>query len=404
MHAAHEALMIGGALGVIAILAGLASTRIGTPLLLVFLVLGMLAGEDGPGGIVFNDFGLTYLLGSIALAVILFEGGQKTSFAMVRLGFWPATAMATAGVAVSAGLIAAVIVLTTGMDWTTAWLLGALVAPTDAAAVISVLRASKVAVPHKVLSILELESGLNDPAAVFLTVMLTEAIVHPGSQDAASGAILLVREMGGGAVIGLLGGSLMVMALRHLTLERSVYPVLMLACALAVFGAGQLLECSGFLAVYLAGVLVGNRGGERAVVVERGFEAFAWIAQVGLFLGLGLLVNPHEMVPFLKPAIVVAVVLIFVARPVAAILCLRPFGVSWRGTGFIAWVGLRGAVPIYLAMIPVLEGLTGGVAAFSLVFVIVLVSLVVQGWTVGPVARLLRLSSDEAGPRSDLAP
>jgi cell volume regulation protein A len=279
-----------------------------------------------------------------------------------------------------------------------ALLLGALVAPTDAAAVTSVLRASKVSVPHRVLSVLELESGLNDPMSVFLTVLLTEIIAHPDQGSVAHAALMLAREMGGGAAIGLAGGWAMVLIVRHLKLESSLYPALLLACALAVFGAGQLFECSGFLAVYLAGLLVGNYGGARAAAVEQGFEAFTWIAQVGLFLALGLLVNPRDIVPFAVPALGVAVVLIFCARPLAALMCVRPFGIGWRDTGFIAWVGLRGAVPIYLAMIPVLERLPRGDEAFSLVFVIVLVSLVVQGWTVGPVARLLGFSSVAATP------
>lgn len=394
MEAAHHVMLIGGALGLLAIGAGLFATRIGTPILLVFLVLGMLAGEDGPGGIKFDDFQGTYELGSIALVVILFEGGLKTSLTTLRAVFAPSLAMATIGVVVTAGLVGVAARLIAGIDWAPALLLGALVAPTDAAAVAAVLRTSKVAVPDRVIAVLEVESGLNDPMAVFLTLLLIEAISQPADLSLMHGVGFFLREMLGGAVLGGLVGWLLATLMRAQHLEASLLPVAMLAGAWAMFGGAQLLGTSGFLAVYVAGIIVGDHAGVRHASLERAFEAFAWVAQIGLFVMLGLLVNPHELLPLAGSALVAAAALILIARPLAAVVCLLPFGFRWNETGFVAWVGLRGAVPIYLAIIPVLQGLPNGELGFAVAFVIVLTSLAVQGWSIAPAARLLRLARD----------
>jgi cell volume regulation protein A len=404
MEAAHQFILIGGALGVVAIFAGLFAARIGTPLLLVFLLLGMLAGEDGPGGIRFDDFAATYRLGSLALVVILFEGGLKTSLATLRAVFRPALALATVGVAITAGVVGAATVALSGQPWGYGLLLGALVAPTDAAAVAAVLRASRVAVPDRVIAVLEVESGLNDPMSVFLTLLLVEIILLPHGVSGAQATLLFVREMGGGAVLGLAAGGLLARAMRLVKTESGLLPVLLLSAGWAVFGAAQQLGTSGFLAVYIAGAMAGRAAGERLGALERAFEAFAWVAQIGLFLMLGLLITPHDMLPLALPAAVVAAALILVARPLAALVCLRPFGFGWGETGFVAWVGLRGAVPIYLAIIPVLEGVPNGELGFAAAFLIVLLSLAVQGWTIGPMARLLRLSSAASAPRGGPAP
>ena len=397
MQAAHEAILIGGLLVVLAIAAGLLGARAKAPLLLVFLGLGMLAGEDGPGGIPFSDFRLTYLLGSVALVVILFEGGLKTSGAMIRAAGWPALALATVGTGVTACILGAATVAMVGGDWRAGLLLGAMMAPTDAAAVASVLRASGLHLPLRVDAVLEIESGLNDPMAVFLTLLLVEALLAGQGFDGGHAVVLFLREMVGGAVLGVAGGVVMALAVRRLPAPVSLLPVLVAAAALALFGAAQMLETSGFLAVYLAGAivtrLVGEQGaGEAAVALERAFEAFGWMAQIGLFLGLGLLVTPHQLLPLAGIAAAFAGVLIFVARPVSAVLCLRPFGFSWGESAFIGWVGLRGGVPIYLAIMPVLAGVPGGELGFAAAFVIVLISLVVQGWTIGPAARVFGLT------------
>lgn len=389
MEASHQLLLICGSLGLLAIATGVFAARLGTPVLLVFLGLGMLAGEDGPGGILFSDFEGTYLAGSVALVAILVEGGLKTSLGTIRAVLAPALALASIGVALTAGVVGAVAVLLAGLSWPAGLLLGALLAPTDAAAVASVLRASRVAIPHRVGATLEVESGINDPVAVLLTFLFVEIVVTPGAATLGHAAGLLAQEMLGGLALGVAGGWLMSQAIARLKVETNLHPVLLLAGALALFGAAQSMHASGFLAVYIAAVLVGERAGERTRSLERTFEGFAWIAQIGLFVLLGLLVTPHDLVPLVLPSLPLVAALIFVARPLAAVLCLRPFGFSWRETGFIGWVGLRGGVPLYLAIIPVLEHVPEAGLGFAAAFVIVLASLAIQGWTVAAAARLL---------------
>ncbi len=388
MEAAHTFLLIGGGVGLVCILTGLWAARIGTPVLLVFLVLGMLVGEDGPGHILFDDYEATYTLGSIALVVILLEGGIKTSSTMLTSAGLPALLLATVGVAIPTAIVGAAVVALYGASWTYALLVAAMVSPTDAAAVAALLRAGTVKVPERVSALLEVESGLNDPMAVFLTLVLTELLVLPGSVTAGRGALMFAWEMGGGGAIGLAGGWIVARMLAGLKAEASLLPVLLLAAGFAIFGGAQMLHASGFLAVYVAGIMVRGGIGARLAVVEKAFEAFAWVAQIGLFVLLGLLVTPHRLIPFLVPATVVGLMLTLVGRPLAVALCLRPFGFAWGEIGFAAWVGLRGAVPIYLAIIPVLRGVPGSDTIFAGVFVIVLLSLALQGWTIGPAARL----------------
>ncbi|HYZ60953.1 MAG TPA: cation:proton antiporter [Acetobacteraceae bacterium] len=357
MAGAHEIILVAGVLCLLATFAGLISARIGTPLLLVFIGIGMLAGEDGPGGIVFDDFRAAYLVGSLALAIILFQGGLSTERDMIRQALWPAVALATVGVAISAGLVGAAVVVLFGVSWPEALLLGAATAPTDAAAVTVLLRISHVGVPSRVSAVLEVESGLNDPMSVFLTVALVELVTTPEGLDAAHVLWLFAREMGGGAAIGL---------------------------------------ASGFLAVYLAGVIVGNHEHAAGKPVGRFFETLGWLAQIALFLMLGLLVTPHQLPPLILPALAVSAVLILVGRPAAVMACLLPF--RWRVTeaAFVAWAGLRGAVPIFLTTIPLLTGVRAGYTLFNIVFVAVIVSVAVQGWTAPLAARLLRLERPRA--------
>ena len=388
MDGAHLFILVGGAIGIGCILIGLVAARIGTPVLLVFMVLGMLAGEDGPGGIQFDDFRMTYLLGSLALVIILLEGGLKTTRPMLRSAGVAGALLATLGVAVTAGIVAVAVKWLSGASWTVAFLIGALVSPTDAAAVAAVLRARTTAVPERLIAVLEVESGFNDPMAVFLTLTLTEALVAPTGLSPLSGGVMFLWEMGGGAALGLAGGVVLAWLLARVKAEASLRPVLLLAGGFALFGAAQMLHASGFLAVYCAGIVVRARLGGAAEGTERAFEAFAWIAQIGLFVLLGLLVTPHHLPPFLAGAGLVALALMLVGRPVAAALCLRPLGYRWGEIGFAGWVGLRGAVPIYLAIVPVLSGVPEGGRIFAAVFVIVLLSLGVQGWTIAPAARL----------------
>ncbi len=395
MIASHEFITIAGVLCLTAILAGQVSARIGTPLLLVFIGIGMLAGEDGPGGIAFDDFHAAYLIGSVALTAILFEGGLATTRRMISQAFWPAALLATAGVVISAGIVGTAVIFLFGMSWPEALLLGAVTAPTDAAAVSVLLRLSRAAVPSRVVAALEVESGLNDPMSVFLTIGLVAFLTQPAHSGAAQAAMLFLEEMGGGAAIGVAGSYALLWLIRSLPLEQAAFPVFTLGGALALFGGAQLVGASGFLAVYLAGVVVGTYEYPAAPSVKHFFEALGWLAQISLFLMLGLLVTPHKLLHSLLPAVAMAGVLIVAGRPVGVMACLLPFGWGVREAGFISWVGLRGAVPIYLTIIPLLAGVRTGPEMFNIVFVVVIVSVAVQGWTIAPVARLLGLKADK---------
>jgi cell volume regulation protein A len=398
MAASHEIILIAGVLCLLAIFAGLVSARLGTPLLLVFIGVGMLAGEDGPGGIPFNDFRTAYLVGSLALAVILFEGGLNTERSMIRQAFWPSLSLSTLGVVVSATVVGAASVLLLGLSWPEAALLGATTSPTDAAAVSVLLRLTRVAVPSRVVAALEVESGLNDPMSVFLTIGVVELMLAPGGLTASHAAVLFLKEMGGGAVLGLVCGYGLLWLFRWLRTDGSVSPILALGGALAIFGGAQSLGASGFLAVYLSGVIAGNYDHPAMQPVTRFFGALGWLAQIALFVMLGLLVTPHELTPLILPALAVAGVLILLARPAAVAICLLPFRWTPREAAFVAWVGLRGGVPIYLTIIPLLAGAKTGETLFGVVFVVVIVSVAVQGCTVSPAARLLRLREDTALP------
>jgi cell volume regulation protein A len=395
MAVAHELILVAGVLCLCAFFAGVASTRIGMPLLLVFIGVGVLAGEDGPGGIRFDDFHTAYLVGSVALVAILFQGGLSTDRSMLRLALWPSVALATAGVAVSAGVVGAAVVLLFGVPWPDALLLGAATAPTDAAAVAVILKVSGAQVPSRVVAALEIESGLNDPMSVFLTVGLVEVLTAPQGIDLSHAVLLFVKEMAGGAVIGLGSGYLLLWLFRTLQFERSAVVVPALGAALAVFGGAQVLGSSGFLAVYLVGIVVGNYEHPAGQPLSRFFGALGWLAQIALFLMLGLLVTPHDLPPIILPSLAVTGVLVLLARPISVFGCLLPFRWTWAETGFVSWVGLRGAVPIYLTIIPLLAGLPFGRVLFNIVFVIVVASVAVQGWTVGLAARLLGLRADE---------
>ena len=386
---AHELILLGGALGLLSIIAGLISRRVGAPMLLVFLALGMLAGEDGVLGIPYDDFTSAYLIGSVALAVILLEGGLKTPLAMLRLAFWPAAVLATIGVAATAAVLGVFVSLVDGVPLVAALLAGSAAAPTDAAAVAVLLRRAGAALPERLLALLAVESGLNDPMSVFLTLLLLRLIAEPGSVSGGEAALWFLEEMAGGAVIGLAGGWVLAQLLKRLALEGSLAPVLVLTGGLAVFGLAQLLGTSGFLATYLAAIVTGATRHRARQEVEHFFEGMAWLAQIVLFLMLGLLETPHDLVPYLPGAIIGAAVLILLARPVAVFACLTPFGFTIRETAFASWVGLRGAVPIYLSIIPGLADPDRDKRLFASIFIVVIASLIVQGWTVGLSARLV---------------
>ena len=389
MARSHSLILLGGGLGLLSIVAGLISRRIGAPVLLVFLAIGMLAGDDHVLGVPFDDFGAVYLIGSVALAVILLEGGLKTPVSMLRLAFWPAAVLATIGVGVTAGILGAVVSLIDGVPVTAALLAGAAAAPTDAAAVAVLLRRAGAALPERLFALLRVESGLNDPMSVFLTVLLLHLIAEPGSIGVGGAVLLFLEQMIGGAALGVAGGWALAQSLKRLPIEAPLAPVLVLTGGLAVFGLAQLIGTSGFLATYLAAVITGATQHRARQDVEHFFEGMAWLAQIVLFLMLGLLITPEELPPFLPGAVIGAAVLILLARPVAVFLCLLPFRFNLRETAFASWVGLRGAVSIYLSIIPGLADPHRDQRLFASIFILVIASLVVQGWTVAPAACLL---------------
>ena len=395
MEFAHHLILVGAGLVVLSILAGLVSSRIGAPLLLVFLGLGMLAGEDGPGGIRFGDFQTAYLVGSLTLAIILFDGGLKTTRNNLRAAWAPALSLATLGVLITAILVAVVATWALDLHWLHGMLIGSVIASTDAAAVFFLLHLRGMHLKDRVGATLEVESGLNDPMAIFLTVLCVELL-----QSGATGIgwdlldnflLQFLLQIAGGALLGLAGGFGLLRLVNRLDIAPGLYPILAMAAAMLIFALAQSIGASGYMAIYLVGFLLGSRRHRATQLINRFSDGLAWLSQILMFLMLGLLVTPTNLLPDLAPAIAIALALVFVARPLAVLACLAPFGFSKREILFIAWVGLRGAVPIFLASIPVLSGIEGGMVVFSVAFVVVLFSMSVQGWTVAPVARWLGL-------------
>lgn len=395
MEFAHHLILVGAGLVVLSILAGLVSSRIGAPLLLVFLGLGMLAGEDGPGGIHFGDFQAAYLAGSLTLAIILFDGGLKTTRNNLRIAWAPALSLATLGVLVTAVIVGSVAAWALGFHWLQGMLVGSVVASTDAAAVFFLLHLRGMHLKDRVGATLEVESGLNDPMAIFLTILCVELLKSGAtavSWDALDDFLaLFLLQILGGTLLGLGGGFALLRLVNRLDIAPGLYPILAMAAAMLIFALAQSIGASGYMAIYLVGFLLGSRRHRATQLISRFSDGLAWLSQILMFLMLGLLVTPTALLPDLLPAVIIALALVFIARPLAVVLCLAPFGFSKREIAFISWVGLRGAVPIFLSSIPVLAGLPGAMIVFTVAFVVVLFSMSVQGWTVAPAARLLGL-------------
>jgi len=385
------------------VLAGIGSSllarRFGVPLLLVFLVLGMLVGVDGPVGLHFDDVGATYRIGSFALAIILFDGGLRTRRESFRGVFAPTLLLATIGVVVTAALTGVAVHALLALAPLQSLLLGAVVASTDAAAVFFLLRAGGMQLRSRVGATLEIESSANDPVAVLLTTLLAEYLAAPTGLSIGSVLMELALQFGIGALAGLAGGVLIAIALRRLALPGGLAALGMLAAALLVFGVTGSLHGSAFLAVYVAGVVVGNRNVPGFANLLSVLDAGTWLCQIVMFLVLGLLATPHSLGDALWPALGVAAFLMLVGRPLAVLLCLAPFRYGKREIAFIAWVGLRGAVGVFLASIPLLMRLPHAQLIFNVAFIVVLASLLVQGWTLGVAARLF----DVALPHRDRA-
>lgn len=382
-------ILIGAGLVVLAALTSLLSFRLGVPLLLIFLCLGLLAGEDGIGGIDFDNAPIAFFIGSIALAVILFDAGFETAWRSYRLAAAPGLLMATLGVVVTASLVALPAGWLLGLDWTTAFLLGAIVSSTDAAAVFLLLRIGGVTIRDRLRSTLEIESGSNDPIAVFLVLGLAQLAMNPEGESLFALLPSFVLQLGAGAVGGWLGGLGIVWLVNRVKLEEGLYPLVVIGLALGIFAALNALGASGFLGVYVAGLVAGNRRLYSGPAIRRFQVGLTWLAQIGMFLTLGLLATPSTFDAVAWQAVAIGAVLILVARPIAAWLCLLPFRFGRREMAFVGWVGLRGAVSILLAIVPLMAGHPEGQAIFNVAFIIVLLSLLVQGTSIRPMAKLL---------------
>lgn len=384
-------ILIGAVLLLLGIVSSKFSARFGVPVLVLFLAVGMLAGSEGIGGIDFENYPLAHGLGTLALAVILFDGGLRTSLDSFRLAWKPALSLATAGVLLSAGITGMTAAWLLGFSPLAGLLLGSIVGSTDAAAVFSILRSHGLRLPPRVAATLEVESGSNDPMAVFLTVALLQLLlgqVEPG--PALLG--MFVLQMGVGAVVGVAAGWLGTRLVNRIDLAAAgLYPILAGGCGLLAYGAAASLGGSGFLAVYLAGIVMGNGG----IVFQRGVLLFhdgiAWLAQIAMFVTLGLLSFPSRLADAAVPGLLTALVLVFLARPVGVVVSLLPFGFGAREMAFISWAGVRGAVPIILATYPLLLGLPQSDTVFNVVFFAVVVSTLAQGSTLPWVARRLGL-------------
>ena len=405
MTAINTLFLLAGLLLFISVLASTISARLGLPLLLLFLIVGMLAGEDGPGGIVFNDFSAATVVGQLALAVILLDGGLRTRTSSFRVALKPAAILATWGVIGTAGLLGIFATWFMGVDWRLGLLLAAIVGSTDAAAVFALLRNSGVNLNERVRATLEIESGANDPMAILLVTVMVAMLLHPAEASALGFAKLLVTQAGLGLLFGIVGGWILARLLNKLTLAEGLYAILIVSGGLLIFGAANLLDGSGFLAVYVAGIVVGNRHSHATEHVLRVMDGLAWLAQAGMFVVLGLLVTPSHMLDHFWKALAMALFLMLVARPVAVIIGLWPFRYMRNEIAFVSWVGLRGAVPVTLAIFPVVMGVPDSQLLFNVAFAVVLLSLLVQGATIPAAARLLKVElppSDKPLDRRDV--
>ena len=384
-----------GILLAVSVLFSRASQRIGVPIALLFLLVGMLAGSEGIGGIEFSDYRFAFRMGSLALTLILFDGGLNTPMEAVRRYWAPSGVLATVGVVLTAVLVAVPAHLW-GLDWPEALLLGAVVSSTDAAAVFAVLRGSGLQLKRRVGVTLEIESGINDPVAVILTTTLTFNLLAGERFQGLELILEMAVQLTGGAAVGLALGYLARLILPRLQLPTGgLYPAFTLAVALLAFGVATLVHGSGFLSVYLAGLMLGNGPLPYRTGLLRVHDALAWLAQIGMFLLLGLLVFPSRLPEVASLGLGVALLLACLIRPVVVALCLAPFRYPWIEVLFTGWVGLRGAVPIVLATYPVLAGAPGAERIFDLVFFIVVVNAIVPGGTVAWVTRKLGLHAPE---------
>lgn len=392
MFVIDQTILLASVLILLGIFSSKLSARIGLPMLVLFLLIGMLAGESGIGGIEFDNPEAAHALGTLALAIILFDGGLQTSTSSIKLVWKPASVLASVGVFITAAITGVFAAYVLGLPLLEGMLIGAIVGSTDAAAVFSLLRNAGINLNQRLKSTLEVESASNDPMAIFLTVGLLEVLVN--DMEPGLGLLqLFVMQMGIGAVTGLVVGWLSVKVINRIQLMAAgLYPVMVAACGLLAFGISANLGGSGFLAIFIAGVIVGN---SRFVFQRSTFmfhDGMAWLSQITMFVVLGLLVDPVSLKEVWLEGLLIAVVLVLVARPLAAAPFLKMFGFNNRETLLVSWVGLRGSVPIILAIFPLMFGLESAPLIFNVVFFVVLISATVQGSSLPWVARKLNLT------------
>jgi potassium/hydrogen antiporter len=396
-------IVIGAFLILLSIVIARLSDNLGVPALVLFLGVGMLAGSEGPGGIYFDNAALAQHVGIMCLVTILFAGGLDTSWRETRPIFWKGITLATLGVGVTAAIVGAAAAAILGIDLRYGFLLGAIISSTDAAAVFSVLRARNVHLTPPLKPLLEFESGSNDPMAVFLTLGMLTIIADPAT-SAWTLLPLFAQQMAIGGAIGYLGGRLLVWMLNQMSISaEGLNAVLAIAGCFLLYGLTDLARGSGFLAVYAAGLTIGNSPVVQLRTIRRFCDGMAWLGQIAMFLILGLLVFPSHVVVVALPALAIALVLMLVARPLGVMLVMLGFRTSWRESAFVSWVGLRGAVPIIIATFPLLRGVPHAELMFNVIFFTVLSSALVQGSTIPIVARLFGVEEKDADAPAPVA-